>query len=179
MDEELERFKRHVNLTELAAASGYQLAPGQRATASSVAMRHPSTDDKIIVRRDADGHWTYFSVRDDRDNGSVVDFLQARRSLTLGGVRKELRAWLREERPRPPAQRLRAARISASRVRNVAPAVKSAWLESIDGAIDLSNQITGLNQTIAPRLKSEGERMWGRPRRHPGHCSRLLHTVAS
>lgn len=104
MDEELERFKRMVNLTELAAAGGYQLQPGQRGTATSVTMRHPGTEDKIVIRRGNDGHWTYFSVRDDRDNGSVVDFLQRRRALSLGAVRKELRAWLREERPRPPAQ---------------------------------------------------------------------------
>src|SRR5436190_7923745 len=64
-------------------------------------MRHPATDDKIIIRRDVAGHWTYFSVRDDRDNGSVIDFLQRRRSLTLAGVRKELRSWLHEGRPRP------------------------------------------------------------------------------
>jgi hypothetical protein len=33
-------------------------------------MRHPATHDKIIIKRDTDGHYVYFSVRDDRDNGS-------------------------------------------------------------------------------------------------------------
>ena len=70
-------------------------------------MRHPATDDKIIVRRDGDGHWTYFSVRDDTDNGTVIDFVQRRRAVGLGGVRKELRAWLREDRPRMPVQLFR------------------------------------------------------------------------
>lgn len=106
MDEELERFKRAVNLSEFAASLGYQLVRGQR-SAASVAMRHPGTDDKIIIRRDRDDHWTYFSVRDDHDNGSIVDFLQRRKSLTLGEVRKELRLWLREDRPRPPAEHFR------------------------------------------------------------------------
>lgn len=103
MDDELERFKRLVNLTEMVVVSGYQLESGQRATASRVTMRHPGTDDKIVIRRSGDGHWTYFSVRDDRDNGSVIDLLQRRCALGLGAVRKELRAWLREERPRPAA----------------------------------------------------------------------------
>jgi hypothetical protein len=104
MDDELEHFKRAANLTEIAASLGYRLTPGQGTRAASISMRHPATDDKIIIRRDTDGHWTYFSVRDDRDNGSVIDFLQRRRSVGLGAVRKELRAWLREDRPRRPAE---------------------------------------------------------------------------
>jgi hypothetical protein len=107
IDEELDHLKRVANLTELAASLGYQLAPRQTARAASVSMRHPGTDDKIIIRRDIDGHWTYFSVRDDRDGGSVIDFLQRRRSLSLGAVRRELRAWLREERPRSAVDRYR------------------------------------------------------------------------
>ena len=101
MDDELDHFKRTANLTEIAASKGYEFTSGRPGTAASVSMRHPSTDDKIIIRRDRDGHWTYFSVRDDRDNGTVVDFLQRRCALTLAGVRKELRSWLREDRSRP------------------------------------------------------------------------------
>ena len=120
MDDELDHFKRAANLSEIAASLGYQLTPGQRPTAASVSMRHPGTDDKIIIRRDTDGHWTYFSVRDDLDGGSVIDFLQRRRSLGLGAVRKELRAWLREDRPPPPAEHYRAT--LEARVRDVAAA---------------------------------------------------------
>jgi Toprim-like/Protein of unknown function (DUF3991) len=112
MDEELERFKRDVNLTEFAAGRGYRLVGRERSaegkwrgsTRSSVAMRHPDTNDKIIIRRDRDGHWTYFSVRDDSDNGTVVDFLQRRWQMSLGDVRKELRDWLRVDRPRTPIE---------------------------------------------------------------------------
>ncbi len=51
--------------------------------------------DKIIVAKGEDGHWVYFSVRDDRlDNGSIIDFEQSRQSGTLGDVRKALRPWL-------------------------------------------------------------------------------------
>ncbi|HZL17081.1 MAG TPA: toprim domain-containing protein [Polyangia bacterium] len=110
MDDELERFKRDVNLTELAASRGYRLVDRERSaegkrrgsTQASISMRHPDTDDKIIIRRDRDGHWTYFSVRDDRDNGTVVDFLLRRGHPSLGAVRKELRLWLRVDRPKMP-----------------------------------------------------------------------------
>ena len=111
-DEELERFKSDVNLTELAASHGYRLVGRERSaegkwrgsTQASVSMRHPDTDDKIIIRRDRDGHWTYFSVRDDRDNGTVVDFLQRRGQPSLGGIRKELRLWLHVDRPNLPIE---------------------------------------------------------------------------
>jgi hypothetical protein len=33
-------------------------------------------------------------VRDDRDNGSIIDFVQFRQRLSLGAVRKELRPWI-------------------------------------------------------------------------------------
>lgn len=115
LDDELERFKCEVNLTELAASYGYLLVDRQRSAAgtrrgsiaASVSMRQPGTDDKIVIRRDLDRHWTYFSVSDDRDNGTVVDFLQRRHARGLGAVRKELRAWLKEDRPRLPVQLFR------------------------------------------------------------------------
>jgi len=107
MDLELERFKRDVNLSEFAASVGYQLVRRERSAGgkwrgsspASILMRHPSTNDKIVIRRDVDGHWTYFSVRDDRDSGSVIDFIQHRRPVSLAEIRVELRDWLHLERP--------------------------------------------------------------------------------
>ena len=106
MDEELDFFKRAVNLIDLATTFGYavDLRCGS-AAAASVAMDHPVTGDKIVIRRDRDGHWTYFSIRDERDNGTVVDFLQWRRRLTIGGTRQELRRWLSIERRVSPRSR--------------------------------------------------------------------------
>ena len=112
---ELERFKRDVNLTELAASLGYRLVLREQSgrgkwrgsTASSISMRHPDTDDKIIIRRDRDGHWTYFSVRNDRDNGTAIDFLQNRGTRSIGDVRKQLRAWLGQDRPAVPVDLFR------------------------------------------------------------------------
>ncbi len=89
--EELDSFKRDINLIDYAAHSGYALDPKSSSRGSAV-MRHPN-GDKIIVARDTDGHWTYFSVRDDRDNGSIIDFIQHRQPKSLGEVRKALREW--------------------------------------------------------------------------------------
>jgi hypothetical protein len=48
----------------------------------------------IIVARAAHGHWVYFSVRDDADNGTIIDFSQHRKpGATLGHVVRELAAW--------------------------------------------------------------------------------------
>ena len=57
-------------------------------------MRHPISDDKGIIKRGMDGHYIYFSVRDDRDNGTIIDFVQYRQRVSLDAVRKELRPWI-------------------------------------------------------------------------------------
>jgi hypothetical protein len=96
MDRELEEFKSRIDLREYAAAQGYELDRRESSRASSV-MRHAG--DKVVIRRDADSHYVYFSVHDDADNGTVIDFAQKRKGLNLGQLRKELRPWL----GRPPA----------------------------------------------------------------------------
>lgn len=90
--DELERFKTTINLTEYAAREGY-LLDRRASSRNSVVMRHPN-GDKIVIARGEDQHWIYFSVRDDNDNGSIVDFVQRRRRCTLGDVRRELRPWM-------------------------------------------------------------------------------------
>jgi hypothetical protein len=106
MDDELERFKCEVNLSELAASLGYRLArrAGAREDGRTVTMRNPDTDDKIIICRAPDGHWIYFSVRDDQDNGTSIDFLQHRGASSLGAIRTQLREWLRVDRRPVPAE---------------------------------------------------------------------------
>jgi hypothetical protein len=99
MDTELERFKTNIDLRQFAASMGYALDP-RESWRSSAAMR--SGADKIIITRQPDGHYVYFSVRDDGDNGTIIDFLQKRRLMTLGNVRKALRPWICEVAERPP-----------------------------------------------------------------------------
>src|SRR5258708_22332251 len=77
-DDELHRFKSDIHFVRYAVDRyGYQ-RDRRESSVSSHVLRHPATDDKIVVRKDKDGHWTYFSVRDDRDHGTIVDFVQRR-----------------------------------------------------------------------------------------------------
>ena len=79
-DDELHRFKSDIHFLQYAADRyGYQ-RDGRESSVASHVLRHPATNDKIVVRKDKDGHWTYFSVRDDRDHGTIIDFVQRRRS---------------------------------------------------------------------------------------------------
>jgi len=89
--DELEGFKTNINLTQYAAGQGYVL-DRRESSRNSAVMRHPN-GDKIIIARGHDGHWIYFSVRDNSDNGSIIDFVQHRSGGSLGEVRKELRPW--------------------------------------------------------------------------------------
>ena len=93
VDAELESFKSNIDLRAYAAGQGYQLDAKESWRGSAV-MRHPLSDDKVIIKRDADNHYVYFSVRRDADNGSIIDFAQNRLHLSLGAVRKELRPWI-------------------------------------------------------------------------------------
>jgi hypothetical protein len=92
-DSELDTFKTRIDLRSYAAGQGYQLDRKKSWPGTSV-MRHPDTHDKVIIKRGLDGHYIYFSVRDPRDNGSIIDFVQNRQRLSLGAVRKELRPWI-------------------------------------------------------------------------------------
>jgi len=93
VDSELESFKTNIDLRSYAAGQGFQLDRKESWRGTSV-MRHPVSHDKVIIKRGMDGHYVYFSVRDDRDNGSIIDFVQFRQGLSLGAVRKELRPWI-------------------------------------------------------------------------------------
>ena len=96
-DQELESFKTAIDLRAYAAAHGYTWDRRESWRGSSV-MRH-ANGDKVIVKRDADGHYVYFSVRDEADNGSIIDFIQNRDRISLGAVRKELRPWIGRAAP--------------------------------------------------------------------------------
>src|SRR4051812_19893523 len=91
-DQELEAFKTTIDLRVYAASLGYALDRRESWRGSCV-MRSKS-GDKIIVKMDHDRHYVYFSIRDDADNGSIIDFAMRRKSLNLGQVRKELRPWI-------------------------------------------------------------------------------------
>ena len=99
MDSELEEFKR-IDLRAYAAALGYTLDRSESWRGSAV-MRN-ANDDKIVVKLDHDGHYVYFSVRDDADNGTIIDFVSKRKNFSLGKVRRELRPWIGAQPPAAP-----------------------------------------------------------------------------
>ncbi|MCP4287361.1 MAG: DUF3991 domain-containing protein [Gammaproteobacteria bacterium] len=88
---ELEEFKTAINLTEYAAAQGFEM-DRRKTSRNSVFMRHPG-GDKIIIARELDGHWVYCSVTDE-SRGSIIDLVQDLQGGSLGDVRKELRPWI-------------------------------------------------------------------------------------
>lgn len=89
---ELEEFKTRINLTAYMAELGYEL--DETASSRNSAVMVHRNGDKLIVGRGHDQHWIYFSVRDDQDHGSIIDFDQGRSSGSLGEVRKRLRPWV-------------------------------------------------------------------------------------
>jgi hypothetical protein len=91
-DHELETFKTNIDLRAYASSVGYTIDRRESWRGSSV-MRHEN-GDKVIVKKDHDQHFVYFSVRDERDNGSIIDFVMRRKHLNLGQARKELRPWI-------------------------------------------------------------------------------------
>jgi hypothetical protein len=102
--DELARFKSEINLTAFAAARGYRI-DRQASSRNCVVMREATTDDKILVSRDErDGHWIYYSVRDSRDAGTIIDFVQRRDGGTLGDVRRTLAPWIGSDLLVPPPE---------------------------------------------------------------------------
>lgn len=96
---ELEFFKTQINLVEYAQSQGYQYLTKQSSRNSAV-LRHQS-GDKIVVATDTDGHGIYFSVKDEADNGTIIDFVQNRSSVGLSQVRQELKNWHKLPRTQP------------------------------------------------------------------------------
>lgn len=89
---ELEHFKKSIDLRSFAASRGY-VRDKRESSENCTVMRAPNGDKIVIIVAQKSGDWVYYSVRDDRDNGTIIDFLQWRGGGSLGEVRKILRAW--------------------------------------------------------------------------------------
>jgi hypothetical protein len=101
LDPELESFKTSIDLRTYAAGQGYTL-DRKASWRGSAVMRH-ANGDKVIIKRDADEHYVYFSVRDEADHGSIIDFVQHRLGLNLGAVRRDFDGRAKQgETPGPP-----------------------------------------------------------------------------
>ena len=89
---QLERFKTEINLVEYAISIGYEYVKA-KSRHNKAMLRHES-GDKIVVVTDTNRRGIYFSLKDNKDNGTIIDFVQHRQRKNLGEVRKELRPWL-------------------------------------------------------------------------------------
>ena len=113
--EELGRFKRSINLTEYAAAQGFEI-DRRESSRCSVVMRGPNGDKIVVTVNRASGQWVYFSVHDEGDSGTIIDFVQHRQPLDMGRVRMELRPWIGEGSapPRRPPKARYAEKVEPS-----------------------------------------------------------------
>jgi len=116
LDSELDDFKRAIDLRQFAVSLGYEIDQRESWQGSTV-LRHGG--DKIVVKRNGNGHYVFFSVKDDRDNGTIIDFLQRRQHLNLGAVRQILRPWIgRSATERPAFPKLEPAGPDRIRMEN-------------------------------------------------------------
>jgi Protein of unknown function (DUF3991)/Toprim-like len=129
-DVELESFKREIDLRQFAVSLGYEMDRRESWRGSTVLRRDA---DKIVVKRNFNGHYVYFSVRDDSDNGTLIDFLQRRQNLSLGAVRQILRPWVGCFANTPLFPKLEPTRPDRMRVeseyRGMAKALRHPYLE--------------------------------------------------
>lgn len=74
---DLDRVKREVNLIQHVASMGYKIND-QKSSKTWAVME--TYDDKILIKNgvNKNGHWTYKSLVDDSEKGTVVDFMLKR-----------------------------------------------------------------------------------------------------
>ena len=165
-DSELDAFKREVDLRQFAVSLGYEIDRRESWRGSTVLRRGA---DKIVVKRNGNGHYVFFSVRDDRDNGTVIDLLQRRQNLSLGAVRQILRPWIGRPAISSQFPKLEPAGPDRMRVegayRRMADAQRFPYLEHercVPAAVLLSPRFAGrmridrLGNTVFPHFDTSG-----------------------
>jgi len=165
-DSELDAFKREIDLRQFAVSLGYEIDRRESWRGSTVLRRGA---DKIVVKRNSNGHYVFFSVRDDRDNGTVIDLLQRRQNLSLGAVRQILRPWIGRPAIFSQFPKLEPAGPDRMRVegayRRMADAQRFPYLEQarcVPTAVLLSPRFAGrmridsLGNTVFPHFDTSG-----------------------
>ncbi|WP_171025855.1 toprim domain-containing protein [Hymenobacter jeollabukensis] len=91
--QELDRFKQSIDLVEYATRRhGYDV---KKAGPRGQWHQLEKDGEMLIVSRKGD-HQVYLNPGDDRDSGSIIDFVKTRENQTLGQVRQTLRQYLGE-----------------------------------------------------------------------------------
>jgi hypothetical protein len=165
-DSELEAFKRQIDLRQFAVSLGYQIDRRESWRGSTVLRRGA---DKIVLKRNGNGQYVFFSVRDDDDNGTVIDFLQRRQNLSLGAVRQILRPWIGRQTASPQFPILEPTSPNRIRVeyayRRMADAQRYPYLEherGVPAAVLLAPRFAGRmridsrGNTVFPHFDAAG-----------------------
>lgn len=89
--EELEIFKTAISLPEYASSLGYERVE-RKCYGKNIFMSNGQ--DHISIMTNNNGHAVYWTVNNDADSGSIIDFVQKKEGVaSLGDVRKILRPW--------------------------------------------------------------------------------------
>ncbi|RZK33282.1 MAG: hypothetical protein EOO61_15580, partial [Hymenobacter sp.] len=112
---ELDKFKRDIDLVDYAQRQGYEVKKeGRRGD-----WHQLEKEGEVLIVTRKDDHQVYLNTGDDRDKGSVIDFAKTRggdgHGLNLGQVRQQLREYLNDA-PAPTrvyAQPVDVARLNA------------------------------------------------------------------
>jgi len=166
LNSELDAFKRRIDLRQFAVSLGYEMDRRESWRGSTVLRRGA---DKIVVQRNRNGHYVFFSVRDDDDNGTLIDFLQRRQNLSLGAVRQILRPWIGRPAASPQFPRLKPTSLNRMRVegayRRMANAQRFPYLEherGVPAAVLLAPRFAGRlridsrGNTVFPHFDTAG-----------------------
>lgn len=87
--DELEEFKQR-DLVAYARSYGYKPVKGE-VSRNSASLKNEATGHKIIVTRESDGHYVYFSANGGNSRGTIIDLAQHLHGYNMGEVRKHLR----------------------------------------------------------------------------------------
>ena len=138
-------FKRNVNLSAFAASYGYEVDK-KKTTKTSIAMK--SGNDKVIISKKK-GIWVYFSVNDDADSGTIVDFVKNRTNKTMPEIGRMLAAQNGLSDPLPTSHKVENQSYDIRRVKAIFnrcdPFQRSRYLESrgLDAELIKSTRFTG------------------------------------
>lgn len=89
-NQNFKNFKQQINLVTYAISQGYKVDP-KKTTRHSVVLEN-NQNDKIVISK-KNGVWVYFSVCDDQDNGTIIDFVKNRTSLSFAEIGKDLKTF--------------------------------------------------------------------------------------
>lgn len=135
-EDELERFKQDINLIQFSAGYSFVYSRNE-STGTYAVLRKDSAKEKLVVTKAANGHWIYFNVHNETDCGTIIDFIQNRRTINLGMIRKDLRSWTGDQHIQIQAKTFPSVKASdfsreavVASFRGTGPCTSSTYLES-------------------------------------------------